>query len=315
MKKEIKVKTYRKGYLDVGEGHEIYYELSGNPKGKPVIFIHGGPGGGFSEKDKRFFNPKVYNMIHFDQRGSGKSKPFASIRDNTTPKLVEDIKKLLDFVGVKKAILFGGSWGSTLALVYAIKYPETVSAMVLRGIFLASKKENDYFTYDSKAIHPEAWRKMASLVPEEVIKKRKIEEYYYHKITKGDKTTRDKYTLAWAEFEFSISKLKYDKKKVDEAVKGVKPEAFSTIELHYLVHNCFIPDNYILNNAHKISSIHTLIVHGRYDCVCSPEAAYLLHKKLKNSKIYFPISGHSASEPETTKQLIAEMKRLEKIKF
>lgn len=309
------VKAYKSGYLDVGEGHQIYYELSGNPKGKPVLYVHGGPGGGFTQNSKKFFNPKVYNMIHFDQRGSGKSKPLASIKNNTTFDLVNDIKKLLDFLGIKKVILFGGSWGSTLSLVFAIHHPEMVKAMVLRGIFLASKKENDYFTYKSRVMYPEVWEKFTSLVPEKIIKERKVEEYYYKMITHSNKKIRDKFTLAWAEFEFSISRLKYSKKFVDESVKEVKPEAFSTIELHYLVHICFLPKDYILNNANKISHIPTSIIQGRYDCVCSPIAAYALHKKLKNSKLYFTIAGHSSSDPENEAQLIAEMKKLEKIKF
>ncbi|HLD98024.1 MAG TPA: prolyl aminopeptidase [Candidatus Nanoarchaeia archaeon] len=308
-------KTYKSGYLDVGEGHQIYYELSGNPKGKPVLYIHGGPGGGFSENAKKFFNPKVYNMIHFDQRGSGKSKPFASIKHNTTAFLVRDMKNILDFLGIKKVILFGGSWGSTLSLVFAITYPHMVKAMVLRGIFLASKKENDYFTYESKAMYPEVWNKFASLVPEKVIRQRKIEEYYYSMITHSDKKIRDKFTLAWAEFEFSLSKLRYSKEYVEESIKEVKPDAFSTIELHYLVHKCFLPEDFILKNAAKISHIPTALVQGRYDCVCSPSAAYALHKKMKNSKIYFTISGHSSGDLENETQLIAEMKKLEKMKF
>lgn len=309
------VKAYKSGYLDVGEGHQIYYELSGNPKGKPVLYVHGGPGGGFSQNAKKFFNPKIYNMIHFDQRGSGKSKPFASIKYNTTAYLVKDMKKLLDFLEIKKVILFGGSWGSTLSLVFAIAYSQMVKAMVLRGIFLASKKENDYFTYESKAMYPEVWNKFASLVPEKIIKERKIEEYYYKMITHSDKKVRDKFTLAWAEFEFSISMLKYLKEFVDQSIKEVKPEAFSTIELHYLVHKCFLPEDFILKHADKISHIPTSLIQGRYDCVCSPSAAYALHKKLKNSKIYFTIAGHSSSDPENQDQLMLEMKKLEKMKF
>lgn len=308
-------KAYQSGYLDVGEGHQIYYELSGNPKGKPVLYVHGGPGGGFSQNAKKFFNPKVYNMIHFDQRGSGKSKPFASIKHNTTAFLVRDMKKLLDFLEIKKVILFGGSWGSTLSLVFAITHPEMVKAMVLRGIFLASKKENDYFTYESKIMYPEVWQKFASIVPEKYIKARKMEEYYYKMITHSDKKVRDKFTLAWAEFEFSLSKLKYSKEFVDESIKEVKPEAFSTIELHYLVHRCFLPEDFILKNSNKIANVPTALIQGRYDCVCSPLAAYALHKKLKNSKIYFTIAGHSSGDPENEAQLILEMKKLEKMKF
>src|SRR3989344_2945767 len=227
------IKVYKMGYLDVGESNKIYYELSGNPKGNPVISIHGGPGGGFSRNDKRFFNPKWFNIITFDQRGAGKSRPFASIKNNTTFRLADDIKKLLEHLRINKIILFGGSWGSTLGLVYAIKYPETVKAVVIRGIFLGNKEENDYLIYNAK----------------------------------------DTYSEAWAEYEFSVSKLVSNEKKVRELLKKIKYEAFSKIELHYLINNCFLPKDFILKNAYRLRSIPITIVHGRYDNVCPPISA------------------------------------------
>ncbi len=304
-----KIKTYKKGYLDVGDGHRIYYELSGNPNGKPVLFVHGGPGGGFSRKDKRYFNPKKFNIITFDQRGSGKSKPFASIKNNTTFKLVEDIKKLLNFLGIKKVILFGGSWGSTLCLVYAIKYPKTVNAMVIRGIFLGTREENDYFNYRVREHFPEAWYKMIKLVPKEHHKN--LMNYYFDRMHSKSKNIRKKYTLAWAKYEFSVSKLKYSEKKVKETLKEIKHEAFSLIELHYLINDCFLPKDYILKNARKLK-FPVAIIHGRYDLVCMPLSAYALHKKIKGSKLYFTISGHSAGDPENEKLLIREMNKLRK---
>ncbi|NCO11315.1 prolyl aminopeptidase [Candidatus Pacearchaeota archaeon CG_4_9_14_0_2_um_filter_39_13] len=310
-----KPKKYFSGYLDVGSGHEIYYELSGNKKGKPILFLHGGPGGGFSQKDKRFFNPKKFNMIHFDQRGSGKSRPFASLKDNTTFNLVGDIKKLLNHLKIKKTLIFGGSWGSTLALVYAIRYPETVAGMVIRGIYLPSKEENEYFTYGAKNHFPEQWKKLSSLVPEKIIIKRQIENYYYKKILSGNHEEKIKYSKAWAEYEFSISKLVYSKKKVEEVMKEVKTEAFSAIELHYLTHSCFMPKDYILKNAHKIKQIPASIIHGRYDCVCRPLSAYKLHKLLPKSSLIFTTAGHGTSEKETQDALIKETNKLLKIKI
>src|SRR3989344_4812039 len=226
------IKVYKMGYLDVGESNKIYYELSGNPKGNPVIFIHGGPGGGFSRNDKRFFNPK-WNKI----------------------------------------ILFGGSWGSTLGLVYAIKYPETVKAVVIRGIFLGNKEENDYLIYNAK----------------------------------------DTYSEAWAEYEFSVSKLVSNEKKVRELLKKIKYEAFSKIELHYLINNCFLPKDFILKNAYRLRSIPITIVHGRYDNVCPPISAYKLHRRIPSSRLIFTIAGHSASDEETEKVLIREMDKLKNI--
>ena len=309
------IKTYKKGYLDVGDGHEIYYELSGNPKGKPVMFVHGGPGGGFSQDNKKFFNSRVFNLIAFDQRGSGKSKPFASIKNNTTQKLVGDIKKLLSFLKIKKIFLFGGSWGSTLSLVYAINYPKSVTGLVLRGIFLASKKENNYFTYEARNKFPEAWKKMASLAPKKYIENKRIEEYYYKMVKSRNKAIRKKYTFAWAEYEFSISSLKYTKEKVKKLLKEIKYEAFSLIELHYLNHLCFLPKDYILKNTKKLNNIPTSIIHGRYDCVCSPLSAYQLHKAIRGSKLFFTLAGHSSKDEDTKKHLIREMNKMGKRKI
>ena len=305
-----KIRTYRKGYLDVGDGHKLYYELSGNRRGKPILFVHGGPGGGFTKKDKRFFNPKKFNIITFDQRGSGKSKPFASLKNNTTFKLVKDMKKLLDFLGIKKTYVFGGSWGSTLSLVYAIKYPETVLGMVIRGIFLGDKEENDYFVYGARGLYPEAWERMASLVTSK--NRNDIIGYYLKKMMSMDREVRKKYALEWARYEFSVSSLKYSEKKVRGLLKTIRYEAFSIIELYYLKSNCFLPRNYILKNVSKFR-FPVSIVHGRYDAVCKPESAYELNKRIKGSKLYFTLAGHSASDPENEKRLVKEMDRFSKL--
>lgn len=306
------LKTYGKGYLDVGDGHSIYYELSGNPNGKPVLFVHGGPGGGFSEKDKRYFHPKLFNIITFDQRGSGKSKPFASIKNNRTDNLVKDIKKLLDFLGIKKTYLFGGSWGSTLCLVYAIKYPETILGMVIRGIFLGTREENDYFVYDARSSFPEEWEKMVELVPKK--HRKNIMRYYYKMMMSKDKNTENKYRLAWATYEFSVSKLIFSEKKLKEIFKEVNFKSFSLIELHYLVNNCFLPKDYILKNARRLNGISTVIIQGRYDNVCNPYMAHLLHKRIPKSKLYYTLAGHASSDPETEKLLIKEINRLGRLK-
>jgi proline iminopeptidase len=303
-----KIRTYKKGFLKVDKEHKIYYELSGNPKGKPVLFIHGGPGAGFSKEDKCYFNPKFFNIIHFDQRGAGRSKPFASIKNNTTFDLVNDIKKLLDFLKIKKTILFAGSWGSALALVYAIKHPETVSNMVLRGIFFGSEAENHFLVYEAQNIFPEAWDKMINLVPK--IHQKKIPEYYYKMMTFSDKKIRKKFAFSWAIYEESISKLKSSESQVKESLKKFKFESFSIIELHYLINHCFLPKDYILKNTHKIKNIPISIIHGRYDHVARPLNAYQLHKKLPKSKLYFTFAGHSAFEKETEIRLVKEMDKL-----
>lgn len=304
------IKTYSNGYLDSGEGHSIYYELSGNPKGKPVLFVHGGPGAGFREEDKRFFNPKIFNVITFDQRGSGRSKPFASLKKNETSFLVEDMRKLLKSLEIEKVILFGGSWGSTLSLVYAIKYPETVKAMVLRGISLGGKDDNNYLIYKAKRHFPDAWSKMLELVP--FIYRKKVIKYYYKMMNSKNKDTIEKYTMAWARYEFSISSLSPSEKKIKDILKNIRHEAFSLIELHYLINNCFLPKDYILKNSGKIEKIPASIIHGRYDCVCDPLSAYYLHKKLKNSTLIYTTAGHSASDRENEEALVKEMDKLGK---
>ncbi len=302
------IKTYKKGYLDVGDNHKIYYELSGNPKGKPVLFVHGGPGAGSSDKDKRYFNPRIFNIITFDQRGCGRSKPFASIKDNTTFKLASDMKKLLDYLKIKKAILFGGSWGSTLSLVYAIRYPKTIAAIVIRGIMLGAKEEDNYFIYGAREHFPEAWERMASLVPN----KKNIIKHYYKEMKSKDKKTWRKYALEWARYEFSVSRL--IESDVKEVLKRIKFKAFSLIEMHYMNNYWFLPKDYILKNAHKIK-VPVSIVHGRYDNVCRPLSAYTIHQKIKGSKLFFTLAGHSASDEENLKRLVKEMDRLGKIKL
>jgi len=308
-----KIKVYKKGYLDVGDGHKIYYELCGNPNGKPVMFIHGGPGGGFVEDDKHFFNPKIFNIIMFDQRGSGKSTPFATLENNTTFKLVSDIKKLLNFLQINKTFLFGGSWGSTLSLVYAIKHPKTVAGMILRGIYLGRKGEEQYGFHDAQNVFPEAWEKMISLVPDQY--KRNILDYYYQMLTSKNPKNRKKYALTWATYELSISKLRTSEHDLKKILNMIKPEAFAKIEVHYLINHCFLPKNYILRNIYKLKDIPISIVHGRYDHVASPRAAYILHKHLPKSKLYYTFAGHSAHDPETKKRLVKEMDKFGKLKI
>lgn len=300
-------KMYDNGYLDVGDGHSIYYELCGNQKGKPVLFVHGGPGGGIRKKQRRFFNPKKFNIIMFDQRGSGKSKPFASIKNNTTFELVSDMRKLLGHLGIKKVILFGGSWGSTLSLVYAIRHPETVSGMVISGIFLPSKSDIDYFVNNAGDRVPEEWNRLISQVP---LKNRgDIIGYYYKMMQSKNKKLRKRFVKEWARYELSIASLKPSEKKIMKAMKEIKIEAFSLIEMHYLKNNCFMPKDFILKNVNKLK-MPVIMIHGRYDNVCSPVSAYVLHKKLKNSKLYFTIAGHSASDKENEERLVSEMNKM-----
>lgn len=307
------IKPYKKDYLKVSDGHKLYYELCGNPKGKPVLVLHGGPGQGINSKMRRFFNPKIYKIILFDQRGSGKSKPFSSIKENTTQKLVQDINELLQELKIKKVFLFGGSWGSTLALVYGIKNPKKVVGMLLRGIFL-STKENIDFLYKGKIKNhfPELWERFIKLVPKKYQKD--SVSYYLKKMNSKNLKTKRKYIYEWNYYEGSLLKIKYNKKEIEKKMKKkFKDKSLSIIEAHYMKNNCFLPNNYILKNTEKLSKIPISIIHGRYDMVCPFINAYNLHKKLKNSTLHtIDLAGHTSSEPLITEKLISEMKRLSK---
>ncbi len=306
-----KTNAYKKGYLKVSDGYRLYYELCGNPNGKPVLFLHGGPGAGFSEKDKKFFNKKKFRTIFFDQRGAGKSKPCASLRGNMTGKLVQDIRSLLKHLEIEKVFLFGGSWGSTLALAYVIKYPETVTGMLLRGIFLASSKDIDYFINGPvKEIFPEARERFLSIVPKE--HRNKPVQYYFKQMQSSDKKTRETFAFEWTYYENSIMYLKTTDAQIRKRLKKWKYYACALIEAKYFLNNCFLKENYLLKNTYKLSAIPTSIIHGRYDMVCSPAGAYKLHKKIKGSKLHMVLAGHGSSEKEIKAKLVSEMNRIGK---
>lgn len=304
--------SYKSGYLKVSGGHEIYYELYGNPKGLPVLFFHGGPGGGFEDKHKAFFDPKKHNVLFFDQRGAGKSMPFASIKNNTTHDLIADARKLLDLVGFSKVFIFGGSWGSTLALLFAIKYPKMVKGLLLRGIFLGSKDEYISFYQTGDAIRylfPGEWERFISLVP--AIERSNVVQYYLNKMSSKDPVESEKYLYEWCLFEGCLMSIDHNVEATEKEIKKDETyKALSFLEAHYFVNNCFLEDNYILKNLENIQRIPTVIVQGRYDVVCPPLYAYKLHKALKNSKLYFVKAGHSSADNEIRKKLIEEMSKV-----
>lgn len=304
------ISPFKKALLKVSDHHKIAFYLFGNSQGKPVLFVHGGPGAGTTYHDARFFDPKKYFIILFDQRGCGNSTPFGSLKENTTPHLVSDMEKLRQHLNIKKWMLFGGSWGSTLSLTYAIKYPERVSQLILRGIFLHQKYEIDWVNNGKGAnfIYPEMWDEYKS-----VVRNSKEKNYLksYGKLFKGKKGDSAKHDafMKWSLWESSISKLlPMDK---DELEKELKKEnqyiTMSKIEHHYFSNGGFFPRNgYLLEkkNIDRIKNIPMIIVQGRYDIVCPSITAYNLHKKLPKSKYYTTISGHSSFDPETIKKLV-----------
>ena len=306
MKLFPKRKPYRKGYFPVGDGHELFYALFGNPNGVPVLFVHGGPGGGCGKRAPRHFDPKKFNILTVDQRGAANSRPYASLKNNTTQKLVQDFHKFLKFLKIKKVFLFGGSWGSCLSLCYAIKYPKTVLGMVLRGIYLGTRYENDYFLNGGARTHfPDVWERFVSMVPKRYQKN--PSKYYWKMMHSNNEKTVKKHCYEWALYESSMVHLVYNPAKVKKETRGNWIVSIAKLEAHYLINDCFLPKNYIMKNAHKISNIPLSLIHGRYDFVCTPDIEYALHKALPKSKLFFVMAGHSSADPEMQNRMMKEI--------
>ena len=300
-----KIKPYDSGFLN-DDQHQVYFEQCGNPDGKPAIFLHGGPGGGGSEDVRRFFNPDLYRIIVFDQRGCGRSKPHGCLENNTTWHLVSDIENLREKLGIEKWLVFGGSWGSTLSLAYAQAHPKSVSELVLRGIFLLRKEELHWFYQDGASrIFPEAWSGFLDIIYED---KRNNLMSSYHEIFKSDdKEKRIKAAIAWSKWEAATSSLAYKPSLVEEFSNPEFALAFALIENHYFVNKgWFKTENQIIDNIDIIRSIPAVIVQGRYDVVCPMKTAWELSEAWPEAElIVAPASGHTAFEKEITHALIS----------
>jgi len=298
------------GRLKVSGIHEIYYEESGNPEGKPAVFLHGGPGGGSDPKQRRFFNPDKYRIILFDQRGCGKSTPYASLDENTTWDLVGDIEKLRVHLGIEKWQVFGGSWGSTLALAYAEKHPERVTELILRGIFLLRKQEIDWFYQRGASIlYPDAWESYVNHIPES--ERSDLLTAYHRRLTSPDPGVRLAAARIWSGWEGRTSKLIPEEEFVGHFEEDEFALAFSRIEAHYFVNRGFFSaDDQLLRDASRIRQIPGVIVQGRYDVVCPMESAWALHRAWPEADmIITPDSGHSAFEPPNSRALVAATDR------
>ena len=300
-----KIKPYDSGFLN-DDQHQVYFEQCGNPDGKPAIFLHGGPGGGGSEDVRRFFNPDLYRIIIFDQRGCGRSKPHGCLENNTTWHLVSDIENLREKLDIEKWLVFGGSWGSTLSLAYAQAHPKSVSELVLRGIFLLRKEELHWFYQDGASrIFPEAWSGFLDIIDED---KRNNLMSSYHEIFKSDdKEKRLKAAIAWSKWEAATSSLAYKPSLVEEFSNPEFALAFALIENHYFVNKgWFKTENQIIENIDIIRSIPAVIVQGRYDVVCPMKTAWELSEAWPEAElIVAPASGHTAFEKEITHALIS----------
>ena len=304
------IAPYETGFLPVTGGQEIYFELSGNPDGKPVLFLHGGPGGGTSPLQRRFFDPKAYRIILFDQRGCGKSRPFASLENNTTWNLVDDIEALRIHLKVERWQIFGGSWGSTLGLLYAEGHPDRVTELVLRGVFLMRQQDLDwYYRHGANRFFPEAWAEFLSPIPES--DRNDLIAAYYRLLTSDDVECVAKAAGAWSRWEADTLALLPDNAAKLQMLDAKFAVPFARIEAHYFFHKGFLKHNdQILEDTHKIQHIPTTIIQGRYDVICPPELAVLLHEALPASQLEIVEgAGHSAFEPEIAKALVAATNR------
>lgn len=304
------IEPYRTGRLRVSDLHELYFEESGNPAGKPVVFLHGGPGGGTDGKQRRFFDPRRYRIVLFDQRGCGKSTPYASLEANTTWDLVADIEKLREHLGIPKWQVFGGSWGSTLALAYAEAHPERVTELVLRGIFLLRRKEIEWF-YQSGAsiLYPDAWEPYLAHIPE--AERDDLVAAYNRRLTSDDPAVRLAAAKVWSTWEGATSKLIPDASFTGHYEEDEFALAFARIESHYFVNRGFFEaDDQLLRDVGRIRHIPGVIVQGRYDVVCPIDSAWALHRAWPEADlIVTPDAGHSAFEPPNSRALVAATDR------
>ena len=269
------IEPYNKGRLRVSDLHELYFEETGHPDGAPVVFLHGGPGGGIHADYRRFFDPHYYRIVLFDQRGAGRSTPHAELKENTTWDLVEDIERLRKHLGIDSWHVFGGSWGSTLALTYAITYPDSVKSLALRGIFMCTPREIHWFYQDgANHIYPEAWEKYIKPIPKE--ERTDLVSAFYKRLTSDNKKIQIAAAQAWSVWEASTCKLYPDPNIIDEFSDTEFAIAFARIECHFFINKIFFdkPD-FILKNINKIRHIPCEIVHGRYDVVCPVETAWM----------------------------------------
>jgi proline iminopeptidase len=309
------IEPYKTGRLKVSGLHELYYEEVGNPEGSPILFVHGGPGGGIEESHRRYYDPKHFRIILFDQRGCGKSTPHAELKENTTWDLVADIEKLRKHLNIEKWIVFGGSWGSTLALIYAETHPDRVKGLILRGIFMCRKKEIDWFYQDgANHIFPEAWEPYWNHIPAE--ERHDMVSAYYKRLTSPDKSTRLAAAKVWSVWEGSTSRLYVDNQMIEDNGDEEFADAFARIECHYFINRIWLKtDSQILEDVHKIRHIPTEIVHGRYDCVCPVENAYDLKKAFPEALLHItPDAGHAAKEPGNLAKLIEITERFKSIR-
>lgn len=299
------------GMLELDGLHRMYWEESGNPEGAPVVFLHGGPGAGSAPAHRRFFDPAHYRIVIFDQRGAGRSTPLGEVRDNTTPHLIADIEKLRSHLGIARWLVFGGSWGSTLALAYSEAHPERCTGLILRGIFLCRKSEIDWFLYGLKNLFPEAWHAFAGAIPES--ERSDLLAAYHKRLIDPDPKVHMPAARAWSVYEGSCSTLLPSAETVAYFAGDVVALGLARIEAHYFSHDIFLPENSLLNNIGRVRNIPGMIVQGRYDAVCPIISADDVHRAWPEAEyIIVPDAGHSAWEPGICAELVKATEKFKK---
>ncbi len=293
--------------------HEVYYEICGNPNGKPVVFLHGGPGSGCNPAQRRFFDPSFYKIILIDQRGCGRSKPAGETRNNTTDDLINDIDAIRKALGIEKWLVFGGSWGSTLALVYALRYTEHVTGLILRGIFLSRQSELVWFLGQVQTFFPEPWHTLCEPIPEP-LKKNPL-AYYKSLVFSDNESISIPAAIRWNTFEGNIMTLLPKPAGNASDINGYVELARARIQIHYIEHLCFVGSRDLIAEAQtKLADMPTVIVQGRYDMVCPPITAWQLSQAMPHAEFHMIAdAGHSAMEPGTTSALVAATEKFKHI--
>ncbi|HKO87980.1 MAG TPA: prolyl aminopeptidase [Burkholderiales bacterium] len=297
---------YQSGRLQLDAVHNMYWECSGNPQGIPVVFLHGGPGAGSSPRHRRFFDPHAYRIIVYDQRGAGRSTPLGELRDNTTPHLIDDLEQLRKYLGVEQWLVFGGSWGSTLAIAYAEAHPQRCLGLVLRGIFLCRRSEIDWFLYGLRNIFPDAWDRFAGHLPPE--ERSDLLGNYHRRLIDPDPAIHMPAAKAWSIYEGSCSTLRPSPETVDYFSGDVVALGLARIEAHYFVNGIFMPLNALLDNVHQLHGIPGVIVQGRYDAVCPAVSAHELKAAWPQAQYtIIADAGHSVWEPGICAALVVAL--------
>ena len=298
------IEPYRTGQLPVSELHTLHYEEVGNPQGRPLIFLHGGPGGGINALARRFYDPAFYRIILLDQRGAGHSSPHAELRENTTWDLVADIERLRAHLGIQRWLVFGGSWGSSLALAYAIRHPQPVLGLILRGIFLCRQSEIDWLYQGGAAqLYPDGWEQFIAPIPPE--ERGDLLHAYHRRLTDPDPAVQAAFAWPWSRWETQCSRLIADPAALEKDEDPAKTLAIARIEAHYFVNHSFFPsDDYLLAQAAQLDGIPTRIIQGRYDLVCPARSAWDLKRALPSADLRLVHGGHSVRDEAISASLV-----------